>query len=66
MVQAARLLGILQVAATTEGAAVTAGEIAARAETLRPLRAAARHALCAACSAEAEPEPHRKAWQTGR
>lgn len=66
VVQAARLLGILQVAASTEGAAVTAAEIAARAETLRPLRAAARHALCAACSAQAEPEPPRKAWHSDR
>lgn len=66
VVQAARLLGILDVAASTEGAAVTAAEAAARAGTLRPLRAAARHALCAACSAQAEPEPVRKAWQAGR
>lgn len=66
VVQAARLLGILDVAGSTDGAAVTAGELAARAETLRPLRAAARHALCAACSAQAEPEPPRKAWQPAR
>lgn len=66
VVQAARLLGILEVAGSTDGAAVTAGEAAARAATLRPLRAAARHALCAACSADAEPEPPRKAWQTAR
>lgn len=66
IVQAARLLGILDVAASTDGAAVTAAEAVARAETLRPLRAAARHALCAACSAQAEPEPVRKAWHGGR
>jgi hypothetical protein len=66
VVQAARLLGILDVASATDGAAVTAGEAVARAETLRPLRAAARHALCAASSAQAEPEPVRKAWHGGR
>jgi hypothetical protein len=66
VVQAARLLGILDVALATDGAAVTAGEMHARAETLRPLRAAARHALCAACSVEAEPEPAPKAWRSGR
>ena len=66
VVQAARLLGILDVALATDGAAVTAAEMHARAKTLRPLRAAARHALCAACSAEAEPEPAPKAWRSGR
>ena len=66
VVQAARLLGILEVAGSTDGAAITAAEAAARAETLRPLRAAARYALCAACSADAEPEPPRKAWQAAR
>jgi hypothetical protein len=67
VVQAARLLGILEIAATTAGAEVTAGEAQAREATLRPLRRAARHALCAACSAEAEPAPEPgpgpKAWR---
>lgn len=64
--QAARLLGILDVALLTDGAAVTAGEIVARVDLLRPLRVAARHALCAACFAQAEPEPPPKSWRSGR
>jgi hypothetical protein len=67
VVQAARLLAILEIAASTPGAEVTAGEAQAREATLRPLRRAARHALCAACSAEAEPAhepaPGPKAWR---
>ncbi|MBI1376046.1 MAG: hypothetical protein GC157_00960 [Frankiales bacterium] len=52
---ASRLLGILTVAAEGDGAAVTAGEAAGRAQALRPLRTAARYALCAGYSAAAEP-----------
>jgi hypothetical protein len=59
---ASRLLGVLEIAAGTEGAAVTASEVRRRAEALRPLRTAARYALCAAYSAAAEngaPSPGR-------
>jgi hypothetical protein len=55
LVSSARLRAILAVASGSDGAAVTAGELARRAETLRPLRTAARHALCAAYSAASEP-----------
>jgi hypothetical protein len=68
VVGAARLLGILEVAAGSPSAAVTAAETAARDATLRPLRRAVRHALCAAASAEAEParpDPGSRAWRTG-
>lgn len=51
---ATRLLGILDVAAETDGAAVTASEAARRSAALRPLRTAARYALCAGYSAGAE------------
>lgn len=51
---ASRLLGVLDLAVETEGAAVTAAEVRRRAEALRPLRTAARYALCAAYSAAAE------------
>jgi hypothetical protein len=51
---ASRLLGVLDVAAETDGAAVTATEVRRRTEALRPLRTAARYALCAAYSAAAE------------
>jgi hypothetical protein len=54
---ATRLLGVLAVALDSDGAAVTAREASARAEALRPLRRAARYALCAAYSAEVEPGP---------
>ena len=55
VVSASRLVGILQVAADVESAAVTAAESARRAEAIRPLRRVARHALCAAWSAALEP-----------
>ena len=51
---ASRLLGVLDIAAETDGGAVTATEARRRVEALRPLRTAARHALCAAYSAAAE------------
>jgi len=51
---ATRLLGILDSAAQTDGAAVTASESLRRATALRPLRTAARYALCAAYSQQAE------------
>ncbi len=51
---ATRLLGVLAVAADSDGAAVTAGEARGRADALRPLRIAARRALCASYSAGAE------------
>jgi hypothetical protein len=52
---ASRLLAITVIAADTDGAAVTAADAAARAEVLRPLRRAARYALCAGYSALADP-----------
>lgn len=55
VVSASRLLGILQVVVDADSAAVTAAETQQRAEALRPLRRVARHALCAAWSAAAEP-----------
>jgi hypothetical protein len=51
---ATRLLGILDIAAETDGAAVTASESLRRTTALRPLRTAARYALCAAYSAAVE------------
>jgi hypothetical protein len=51
---ASRLLGVLDLAAESDGAAVTASEVLRRAAALRPLRTAARYALCAAYSAAAE------------
>lgn len=56
---ATRLLGVLAIAVESEGGAITANEAERRIQALRPLRAAARYALCAAYSAEAEPEPER-------
>ena len=50
-----RLLGILSLATQDDGAAVTAAEAHRRRESLRPLRTAARYALCAGYSAAAEP-----------
>ena len=50
-----RLLAITVLAADSDGAAVTAAAAAARAEVLRPLRRAARYALCAGYSALADP-----------
>lgn len=61
---ATRLLGVLALALESDGAAVTATEAAARAEALRPLRRAARYALCAAYSAEVEPGP--SGWADAR
>jgi hypothetical protein len=49
-----RLLGVLDIAAETDGAAVTASEALRRSAALRPLRTATRYALCAAYSAAAE------------
>jgi hypothetical protein len=57
IVSATRLLAVLSLAAETDGAAVTASQAEARAAALRPLRTAARYALCAAYSAHAEPAP---------
>ena len=54
---ASRLLGVLDIAAETDGAAVTAAEAARRSAALRPLRTATRYALCAAYSAAAEGGP---------
>ncbi len=51
---ASRLLGVLDLAVETDGGAVTAAEARRRADALRPLRTAARYALCAAYSAAAE------------
>ena len=51
---ATRLLGVLDIAAETDGAAVTASEVLRRSAALRPLRTATRYALCAAYSAAAE------------
>jgi len=53
---ATRLLGVVAMAVETDGGAVSAREAEARLQALRPLRTAARYALCAAYSAEAEPE----------
>jgi hypothetical protein len=50
-----RLLAITVLAADSDGAAVTAADAVARAEALRPLRRAARYALCAGYSALADP-----------
>lgn len=55
VVGATRLLVVVTLAAETDGAAVTAGVAAQRSEALRPLRRAARHALCAGWSALADP-----------
>jgi hypothetical protein len=51
---ASRLIGVLDIAAETDGAAVTSSEVLRRDAALRPLRTAARYALCAAYSATAE------------
>jgi hypothetical protein len=55
VVSASRLLGILDVASSSDGAAVTAAEAARRTDALRPLRRVARHSLCAGYSAALEP-----------
>jgi hypothetical protein len=49
-VNALRILAVANVAELVESGPLTAAETAARAEALRPLAAAARHALVAACS----------------
>ncbi len=54
---ASRLLGVVTLATETDGAAVTAAEALRRLDALRPLRTAARYALCAGYSAAAEPGP---------
>jgi len=51
---ASRLLGVLDIASETDGAALTASEALRRSDALRPLRTAVRYALCAAYSAAAE------------
>ena len=51
---ASRLLGVLDLAAETDGGAVTASEAVRRSTALRPLRTATRYAVCAAYSAAAE------------
>ncbi|HSN05744.1 MAG TPA: hypothetical protein VLV82_00220 [Candidatus Angelobacter sp.] len=59
---ATRLLGVLDIAAETDGGSVTATEARGRLVALRPLRTAVRYALCAAYSAAAEdgPSPGRR------
>jgi hypothetical protein len=54
LVSAARLLALLEVAVSTDGATVTANEARLRLGSLRPVDTAARRALVAACS---EPPP---------
>ena len=51
---ASRLLGVLDLAMETDGASVTASEASQRLVALRPLRTAARQALCSAYSAASE------------
>lgn len=55
VVTATRLLAVITWAAESDGASVTAAEAAQRAAALAPLRRAARYAVAAAYSAEAEP-----------
>lgn len=64
IISATRLLAVLSFAAGTDGASVTAGEASSRAAALRPLRTAARYALCASYSAAAEPA--HGGWAPGR
>jgi hypothetical protein len=52
---ASRLLGVVDLAVETDGAAITADESHRRRAALRPLATAARHALCAGYSAAVEP-----------
>lgn len=54
--RALHLQEVVELALASEGAAVSAGEIAARRAVLLPLGAAARHALTAACSPDGWPE----------
>ena len=55
VVTGSRLLAIVTIAAESDGAAVTASSAVQRAHALRPLRRAARYALCAGYSALADP-----------
>ena len=55
VVTGSRLLAIVTIAAESDGAAVTAASAVQRAHALRPLRRAARYALCAGYSALADP-----------
>jgi hypothetical protein len=55
-VRSARCLAIVRLAATDDGAAVSAYEMTARADALRPLDSAARRGLVAACSPEVWPD----------
>ncbi|WP_028660797.1 hypothetical protein [Nocardioides insulae] len=55
--RALQLLGIVELALEDDGAAVTAAEMSARRDALRPLARAARHALTSAGSPEVWPEP---------
>jgi hypothetical protein len=64
VVTATRLLAVLTWAAESDGAAVSAGEAAQRAAALAPLRRAARYAVAAGYSAEAEPADG--GWAPGR
>ncbi len=59
-----RLLAVLAIASESDGASITTTEAERRRESLRPLRRAARYALCAAYSAEAEPP--NGGWSTAR
>lgn len=54
--RALHLQEVVDLALDSEGAAVSAGEIAGRRAVLVPLRAAARHALTAACSPDGWPD----------
>jgi hypothetical protein len=54
--RALHLQDVVDLALDSEGAAVSAGEIAARRAVLLPLGTAARHALTAACSPDGWPD----------
>jgi len=54
--RALHLEEVVDLALDSEGAAVSAGAIAARRAVLLPLGTVARHALTAACSPDAWPE----------
>ncbi|MDZ5620265.1 hypothetical protein SFC88_05505 [Nocardioides sp. HM23] len=55
--RALHLQEVVELALDDEGAAVSAGEIAARRSAILPLGSAARHALTAACSPDGWPDP---------
>ena len=55
--RALHLQEVVELALDSEGAAVSAAEIAARRAVLLPLGTAARHALTAACSPDGWPDP---------